>query len=150
MIVTVDFNDGTGPHQVLDPRSDPGAGNLQVRLRRVHRPLHRRAPDPHGVVETVEPLPELNLVKQVALPRPGHLTAGDDVTYEFVATNSGGVPITHLHVNDPKVGPVSCPVTVLQPAESTTCTAHYTVTAADVAAGSIDNTAVATGRRSQG
>jgi hypothetical protein len=40
---------------------------------------------------------------------------------------------------------VNCPVTVLEPEESTTCTAHYTVTAADVEAGFIANTAVATG-----
>ena len=146
MIVTVDFNDGTGPHQVLDvaapgpvpPSYKFGFAASTGDFTDVH--LIRNV-----VVETDEPLPELNLRKQIALPRPGHLSAGDDVKYEFVVTNSGRVRITHLSVDDPKVGPVACPVTVLEPAETTTCTAHYTVTAADVAAGSIANTAIATG-----
>lgn len=147
VIVTVDFNDGTGPHQVLDvaaptpvpPSYKFGFAASTGDFTDVH--LIRNV-----AVETDEPLPRLNLVKQVALPRPGHLSAGDQVKYEFVVTNSGQVPLTGLSVTDPKAGPVNCPVTGLKPGETTTCTAAYTVTAADVGAGSIDNTAVAAGR----
>ncbi len=144
LIVTVDFGDG--PHQVLNvaaptpvpPSYKFGFAASTGDFTDVH--LIRNV-----IVETDQPLPELNLVKLVAEPRPGHLAAGDPVDYEFVVTNGGRVPITDLDVHDPVTGPVSCPVTSLEPTETVTCTATYTVTAADVARGFIDNTAVATG-----
>ena len=48
-------------------------------------------------------------------------------------------------VDDPLVGAVDCPVTTLAPTETTTCTATYTLTQADVDAGVVDNTATVTG-----
>ncbi|WP_177330158.1 DUF7507 domain-containing protein [Streptomyces sp. F-1] len=144
--VTVDFNDGSGPHQVLSapaPQPMPSTfkfgfasstgANTDVHLIR------------NVVVHSAEPLPQLNLVKQVRQPLPGDLTVGSQVPYEFVVTNSGNTDITDLAVNDPKIGPVSCPTTNLAVGQTVTCTATYTVTAADAASGSIDNTAVATG-----
>jgi len=146
VIVTVDFNDGTGPHQVLDvpapmpipPTYKFGFAASTGDFDDVH--LVRNV-----VINSDEPLPRLNLVKQVAEPRPAHLTVGDDVHYQYVVTNSGAVPITGLVVHDPVVGPVSCPTTTLAVDETVTCTATYTVTPADVARGFIENTAVATG-----
>ena len=69
--------------------------------------------------------------------------AGDTVTYSFVVTNTGNVTVTDVAVTDTFTAPagpeltVSCPVTTLAPAASTTCTASYTVTQADVDNGSI-------------
>ncbi|WP_404867301.1 LPXTG cell wall anchor domain-containing protein [Kitasatospora griseola] len=146
LTVTVDFNDGTGPHQVLQtpaPQPVPStykfgfAGSTGL-FTDVH--LIRNV-----VINTDEPLPELNLVKQAHQPLPANLTVGSKIPYDFVVTNSGNVPIDNLAVNDPKVGPVSCPVSVLQPGGTVTCTSTYTVTAADVAAGHVANTAQATG-----
>ena len=60
-------------------------------------------------------------------------------------TNEGNVTLTGHVVSDPMVGTVSCPLTTLAPAASTTCTATYTLTQADVDTGAVNNTATATG-----
>ena len=62
-----------------------------------------------------------------------------------MVTNTGNVTLIRLAIDDPKVGTVSCPVTVLAPGESTTCTATYRLTQADVDAGEVINIATATG-----
>ena len=72
--------------------------------------------------------------------------AGDTVTYSFQVTNTGNVKLNPVTVSDPKVGPVTCPAGGLEPDESFECTdVVYTLTAADVANGAVDNTATATG-----
>ena len=91
----------------------------------------------------------LTLDKTAATPvdanTSGALDAGDTIAYTFVITNTGTVTLTNIAVTDPKVGTVSCPVTTLAPGESVTCTATYTLTQADVDAGTVDNTATASG-----
>ena len=71
--------------------------------------------------------------------------AGDTIDFEFVVTNTGNVTLDPVSVDDPAVGTVSCPVDVLAPDDSTTCTATYTLTQLDVDAGHFANTATATG-----
>ena len=61
----------------------------------------------------------------------------------FLVTNTGAVTLTDVTVNDPKVGAVDCPTTPWRRARSTTCTATYVITQADVDAGTVDNTATA-------
>ncbi|MFG2697135.1 LPXTG cell wall anchor domain-containing protein [Kitasatospora sp. NPDC048407] len=146
LTISVDFNDGTGPHQVLStPAPQPvpptykfGFAGSTGLFTDVH--LIRNV-----VIGTDQPLPELNLVKQAHQPLPADLTIGSTIPYDFVVTNSGTIPINNLAVNDPKVGPINCPVTVLEPGKTVTCTATYLVTAEDVAAGHVVNTAQATG-----
>ena len=58
--------------------------------------------------------------------------------------------LTGIDVADPVVGTVDCPVTTLAPTESTTCTATYALTQADVDAGHVANTATVTGTDPQG
>ncbi|WP_329372420.1 hypothetical protein OG896_36940 [Streptomyces sp. NBC_00669] len=144
--VSVDFNDGTGPHQVL---STPAPQPLPATYKFGLAASTGLFTDVHLIrnvaVSSDQPLPRLDLVKQVRQPLPGDLVAGTRVPYDFVVTNSGGTDLTGLTVDDPKTGPVSCPTTTLAPGETTTCTATYTVTAADVAHGSIENTATASG-----
>ena len=62
-----------------------------------------------------------------------------------MVTNTGNVTLDPVSVDDPKVGSVTCPVTKLAPGASTTCTATYTLTQADVDAGEVVNVATATG-----
>ncbi|SHN27196.1 DUF7507 domain-containing protein [Actinacidiphila paucisporea] len=146
LTVFIDFNDGRGSQQVLStPAPTPvpdtykfGFAASTGLFTDVH--LIRNV-----VVRTFRPLPQLDLVKQARRPLPPDLTVGSQVPYDFVVTNSGGTTIDDLAVNDPKIGPVTCPVSSLAPGETVTCTATYTVTAADAANGSIDNTATATG-----
>ncbi|MEV6120295.1 hypothetical protein AB0M23_07190 [Streptomyces sp. NPDC052077] len=146
LTVSIDFNDGAGFQQVLTtPAPQPVPSTYKFGFAAstglftdVH--LIRNV-----AISTQVPLPQLDLVKQVKEPLPGDLTVGSEVPYEFVVTNSGETDIENLTVDDPKVGPVSCPTTTLAPGETVTCTATYTVTAADVAQGSIENTAVARG-----
>ncbi|MFG2919741.1 hypothetical protein ACGF0D_43605 [Kitasatospora sp. NPDC048298] len=151
LTVSVDFNDGTGSHQVIQtPAPQPlpatykfGFAGSTGLFTDVH--LIRNV-----VISTERPLPELNLVKQAHQPLPGLITVGTPIQYDFVVTNSGNVPINNLAVNDPKVGPISCPAIALPPGETVTCTATYLVTAEDAAAGHVDNTAQATGTTDEG
>jgi uncharacterized repeat protein (TIGR01451 family) len=72
-------------------------------------------------------------------------TAGSTITYTFVVTNTGNLPLTTVGVSDPTVGPVTCPVTRLDPGVATTCTKTYALKQVDVDAGVIKNTATAAG-----
>jgi uncharacterized repeat protein (TIGR01451 family) len=77
----------------------------------------------------------------------------NSITYSFLVTNTGNVTVTDPRVNDSgftgsgRLSAITCPGSAsrLAPGEHVTCTATYTVTAADVRAGSIKNTATVTG-----
>lgn len=91
----------------------------------------------------------LALAKSVS-PQVG-LRSGDTVTYTFVVTNTGGVPLSDIGVDElaftgtGSKPEVACPADTLQPGGSVTCSAEYDVTDADEDACLIDNTAAATG-----
>ena len=87
--------------------------------------------------------PRITLDKQGGTPSGN--TAGSTIAYSFILTNTGNVSLSSVGVSDPKVGTVSCPVTTLAPAATTTCTKSYTLTQADVDAGTVNNTATASG-----
>ena len=86
-------------------------------------------------------LPEITLDKQAGTPTGA--TAGSTIDYTFLVTNTGNVTLDSLVINDPTVGSVLCPVILVTPGGSVTCTATYTLTQADVDAGHIANTATA-------
>ena len=73
--------------------------------------------------------------------------AGTPITYSYNVSNTGNVALSAVGVTDamPGLSAVSCPTTSLAVAASETCTATYTTTQADVDAGKIVNTGVATG-----
>ena len=74
---------------------------------------------------------------------------GDTIAYSYLVTNLGNVPLVSVAVDDPTLGPVTCPTlsTPLQPGDSVTCTADtpHTVTQADVNTGQVVDIATATG-----
>ncbi|QCW27309.1 DUF11 domain-containing protein [Lysobacter enzymogenes] len=74
--------------------------------------------------------------------------AGDTVTYTFSVANTGNVTINNVSVADPKLPSLSCTIASVAPGASASCTPSgnvYTVTQADVDAGSVVNTATASG-----
>ncbi|MBA2953230.1 hypothetical protein GON03_02825 [Nocardioides sp. MAH-18] len=97
------------------------------------------------------PAPRLTLAKSVSPVDAGSFTAGEVLTYSFVVTNTGNVPVSGITVTETSFSGAgtpptpACPVTTLIPRAFTTCTATYTVQAADVLAGTITNTAQASG-----
>lgn len=107
------------------------------------------------VTPPAAPITGLTLTKSVASYQDvngnGLTDAGDRLTYTFVARNTGSLDLTSTSVSDPKLAAagitIVCADTILSPGESTTCSPSgpYTITAADVTAGSVVNTATATG-----
>src|ERR1700722_7889650 len=78
---------------------------------------------------------------------PGTAPAGAPTTTinsSYVVTNSGTTTLSNVGVTDSLIGNVTCPDSTLAPGASETCTATYTVTQADVDAGSVREAAFAT------
>lgn len=67
----------------------------------------------------------------------------------FTVINTGNVELTDVKVSDPMLNDLGIEIilekTTLQPGESTTGTAEYTITASDVIAGKVYNAASTTG-----
>jgi len=91
----------------------------------------------------------LSMVKSASTAGSG--VAGDVVTYSFDVTNDGDLTLSGIQVDDSAfsgtgtLGAINCPSTTLAASAQTTCTASYTLTQADVDAGTLTNTATATG-----
>jgi len=69
--------------------------------------------------------------------------AGDVIGYAYEVTNVSGSELNLLRVTDDTIGTISCPSTTISAGDSVVCTGSYTVTAADIAAGSIAKIATA-------
>ncbi|PKQ22848.1 MAG: hypothetical protein CVT65_11160, partial [Actinobacteria bacterium HGW-Actinobacteria-5] len=86
---------------------------------------------------------QLKLVKTAS---GSPFVAGDQISYGFTLTNTGNVEVSDVQVTDALLSGITCTDTVLAPGASTTCAGSpYTVTAADVAAGTVTNTATPAG-----
>jgi len=105
--------------------------------------------EPPAVAEVPLKAANLTLVKKADKVEDvngnGKNDAGDKITYSYEVTNSGNVPLTGVKVTDDKIANVSCPKTELGVGEKMTCTGAYTLTADDVTAGQVKNTATAEG-----
>ena len=103
-------------------------------------------------IPTVDGDPQVSIVKTGDVSPAADQNAvlvGDTIAYSYVVTNTGNVSLTSVAVNDPTIGPVTCPTPSpsLAPGDSVTCTADtpHTVTQGDVDAGQVTDTATATG-----
>ena len=96
--------------------------------------------------------PAVTLEKTASYSATGAMPAiGELVTYSFTVTNTGKTPLLNVKVTDPKVGLIGLPDVViprLDPgqSDSTTFSATYRLTQADLDNGSSPNTATATGQ----
>lgn len=100
-------------------------------------------------VPTVERAPALTLDKQATLSDTngnGLADEGETISYTFDVENTGNVTVQDVTIDDPRVTGVSPAAVDLAPGQTQRFTAGgYTVTQADVAVGSVNNTAVAAG-----
>ncbi|WP_172832221.1 DUF7507 domain-containing protein [Nakamurella panacisegetis] len=116
--------------------------------------------DPHPKPTTSEPssakvtagaAPSITVVKTADTTTVSRV--GQQITYSFLVTNTGNVTLTHVTVDEGAfsgtgtLSAISCPsgTASLAPAAKITCTATYLTTAADLAAGTLTNTATAGG-----
>ena len=94
------------------------------------------------------PSPAITLSKSGTLNDggDGRVDEGDTIDYAFTVTNSGNVVLTNVGVSDPLVT-VNGPAIMLNPGASnaTNFTGTYSLTQADVDAGTFDNIATASG-----
>jgi uncharacterized repeat protein (TIGR01451 family) len=74
----------------------------------------------------------------------GTVTEGDVLTYTVSAANTGNIGLTNVVVGDPLLAPASTNCATLAVGVSCDLVGTYTVTAADVTAGTINNTGTAT------
>ena len=109
------------------------------------------ASSPQSTVATVVPAPAILTSKSAA--RAGTGAVGDVITYSFTSKNTGNVTLTGVAISDPLVGLSainygawpSGTAGTLSPGETVSATATYTITQADVDAGSVKNTATGSG-----
>ncbi|WP_461164283.1 DUF7507 domain-containing protein [Arthrobacter sp. R4-81] len=108
---------------------------------------------PSEVTVPAPPAPAITVVKTADEAAQADLVVGQNITYSFLVTNTGNVTLKDVTVNEGnfsgagELSDVTCPAEAasLAPAAAITCTATYTVVQEDVDAGSITNTATATG-----
>jgi len=79
-------------------------------------------------------------------PNPKIFSAAEqNIAYQYVVANTGGVPIAGIKVVDTIVRDIKCPTQALPAQRSTVCSGNYTTTARDVEATNVSNGAFVNG-----
>ena len=89
--------------------------------------------------------PELTVIKDDQLPYTAqNFTVGSTITYQITVTNTGNVTVTGINVTDANatITAGSLPIASLSPGDSATITATHDVTAAEINAGQVSNSAI--------
>ncbi|MFD6056374.1 CshA/CshB family fibrillar adhesin-related protein, partial [Agromyces sp. NPDC060279] len=96
--------------------------------------------------------PAIELSKAASPADAASFVVGQEITYTFVVTNTGNVPVHDVEISEDsfsgsgEMSVIDCPADrTIDPDASITCTASYTLTQADIDAGSLENTASASG-----
>jgi len=111
------------------------------------------AQKPVTSVPSTASVPDASIAILKTSPTPSYAAVGDTVDYNFLVTNTGAVTLSGITVNDVQSAPanqgnlsaITCPDATLAPAASETCTATYTVAQPDLNAGSVNDSATASG-----
>ena len=132
----------TGTDSNGDPVGDP-AGEETPDLDDVNGDNNDGDPTNDPTPFDITPTPSIELIKSVSSVTSAGAAGplGDIINYSFTVTNTGNVSLDNIVVNDADVVGLSCGATSLAPGASTTCTATYVITQADVDAGGTENTA---------
>ncbi|MCW2772517.1 MAG: conserved repeat domain protein [Nocardioides sp.] len=105
----------------------------------------KSAEDPDTATISTPAAPAISLVKRVAdSPDAGSIASNDEtLTYTFVVTNTGNVPLSGVTISDPKIGldQAACVATLAVGATATCPTSTYSTTSDDVEDGTVVNTA---------
>ena len=100
-------------------------------------------------IQSLPPVPRLELKKTSSLDAgfDGLINPGDVITYSFTITNTGNVTLSNVTLSDSKVTLVGGPIPSLAPgaSDSSTYSARYILTQADIDAGGVNNTATVSG-----
>ncbi|MCL2849437.1 MAG: hypothetical protein FWE61_05265 [Micrococcales bacterium] len=158
MLGAVTFGTWPGAPNVLAPgQSVVATGTYtlspaDVTAGTVHNQATATGLDPSGtsVTSTAEatwpapPTPSVVVTKTGDPDRVVNPAPGAPVTYQLLVANNGNVELTDLALVDPLLAGLVVPAT-LAPGASTTVTAPYALTAADINAGVRPNTATASG-----
>ncbi|MEY8019721.1 gliding motility-associated C-terminal domain-containing protein, partial [Muriicola sp. SD30] len=143
----------TGPLTVNDdgtvsvaPDTGPGTYTIDYTICEVANPTNC---DTATVTIVVDAGPNIIVLKVDTFNdenNDGYAQVGETISYTFTVTNVGTVPLGNITVTDPLVEVIGGPLTTLEPgqSDSTTFTATYTITQADIDAGSFQNTATVT------
>lgn len=110
-----------------------------------------------GSAQTITPIPpqrRIALIKTSSVfdANLNSITdEGDRIDYIFDVRNLGNVTLQGVTISDPTIGPVNGSLATFAPGaiDTTTFTASYTITALDMAAGRVTNTATVNARTTQ-
>ncbi|WP_257683435.1 gliding motility-associated C-terminal domain-containing protein [Flavobacterium plurextorum] len=109
-----------------------------------------------GILNVFVEVPEIALVKTAVFNDEngnGVANAGETITYRFVVTNTGNVPLKGVMINDPLVGVKVFGQAIdlnVNESNDTNFTAEYKITQADINRGSVSNQATVKGSSAKG
>ncbi|MGI9405133.1 MAG: beta strand repeat-containing protein, partial [Hyphomicrobiaceae bacterium] len=147
VLTQADIDSGSFSNQATANATDP-ASNPVTDLSDSANPADGPGPD-DPTNQPLAPAASMALVKAATINDggDGQVDAGDTISYTFSVENTGNVTLTNITVTDPLVTMSGGPIASLAPGvtDTTTFTANYTITQADVDNGSVSNQATAAG-----